>query len=242
MKIALIGYGKMGKEIEKIALLRNHEIVLTIDKDNLSDMVAEKLSKADVAIEFTMPQAALENYQRCFEANVPVVTGTTGWLDKLPEIEKICAEKKKTFFYASNFSLGVNLFFELNRVLARMMKNFGDYNVSMEETHHTQKLDAPSGTAISLANDLLSVLDQKAQWVNEPSPNAEDLCITSVRRDNVPGIHTVKYESPVDFIEITHSAHNRQGFALGAVLAAEFVIGKTGVFTMSDLLQLGKQQ
>ena len=238
MKIALIGYGKMGKEIEQIAIGRGHTVVLKIDIDNQRDLTVSNLSKADVAIEFTTPVTATANYRICFEAGVPVVSGTTGWLEQKPMIENECLAKNGCFFYTSNFSLGMNLFFELNKILARMMKPFPQYEVSMTEIHHTQKLDAPSGTAITLAEGIISENGSKKSWTIEPPKSWEELHIESVRKDPYPGLHTVKYDSEVDYIEITHNAYSRKGLALGAVLAAEFCLGKKGIFNMSDLLKL----
>jgi 4-hydroxy-tetrahydrodipicolinate reductase len=236
MKIALIGYGKMGRTIEEIAISRGHEIVLKIDVSNAGDLTKENLKRADVAIEFTTPDSAVDNYQLCFDAGVPVVSGTTGWLSRREEVEKACQEKGSCFFYASNFSLGVNLFFELNRRLARMMNAFGQYNVSMTEVHHTQKLDAPSGTAISLAEDIISEVKRMDSWtIGEPVSDHE-IPIKAIREGEVPGIHSVKYDSEVDFIEITHSAKSRRGFAFGAVLAAEFCQGRQGILSMKNLL------
>lgn len=238
MNIALIGYGRMGKEIEKIAIDRGHKIGLIIDIDNSNQLTPENLKDIDVAIEFTIPISAIGNYKTCFDAGVPVVSGTTGWLDKWDEIVSYCEEKGSAFFYASNFSLGVNVFFDLNRKLAAMMKQFDQYQVQITEVHHTKKLDAPSGTAISLANDLIALNTNLTQWVNTESLSTDKLGIVSKREGNVPGIHTVKYNSDVDFIEITHSAKSRAGFAFGAVLAAEFISGKKGILTMKDLLNL----
>ena len=238
MNIALIGYGKMGKEIEKIAHSRGHKTPLKIDISNPEDLTVENLQKCDVAIEFTIPSSAIANYLKCFEAGIPVVSGTTGWLDQEEFIFDKCAKAKGTFFYASNFSVGVNLFFELNKTLAELMSVQKDYNADMLEVHHTQKLDAPSGTAISLAEDLLEKLPSKKSWVNQAQDADNQLGIISERRGEVPGIHTIKYESEVDYIEITHSAKSRKGFAFGAVLAAEFSKGKTGILTMKDLLNL----
>ena len=237
MKIALIGYGKMGHTIERIARERGHEIVAIIDKDNQQDFESEAFRSADVAIEFSMPSAAMENYAKCFAANVPVVAGTTGWLDRINEIKEACADGKQTFFYASNFSIGVNIFFALNKYLARIMNNYPAYNVRMEETHHIHKLDAPSGTAITLAEGLIENLDSKTKWVEGVEPKADEIGITAFRRDEVPGIHTITYESPVDTITITHDAKSREGFALGAVVAAEFVNGKKGFLTMEDMMK-----
>ncbi len=239
MKIALIGYGKMGKEIEKIALSRGHKIGLKIDITNQDDLTVENLQKCDVAIEFTIPASAVSNYNLCFEAGIPVVSGTTGWLDKKDEVYKKCSDTNGTFFYGSNFSVGVNLFFELNKKLAELMAPRAEYGVEMTEVHHTQKLDAPSGTAISLADDILEKLPYKNSWVNDHlNPATNEMNIKSERVGQVPGIHTIKYESDVDFIEITHSAKSRQGFAFGAVLAAEYSIGNKGILTMKDLLKL----
>ena len=240
MNIALIGYGRMGHEIEKIAVDRGHTIGLIIDIDNQNDLNPEKLKGIDVAIEFTIPASAINNYKICFDAGVPVVSGTTGWLDKWDEVTKYCLQKNSAFFYASNFSLGVNLFFEINRMVAKLMKPFEKYNIEMTEVHHTKKLDAPSGTAISLANDIIEQYDQMTGWVNQYSDSKKILGIESVREGDVPGIHTIKYNSEVDFIEITHSAKTRKGFALGAVLAAEFSAGKEGLLTMKDLLNIDK--
>ena len=236
MKIALIGYGKMGHEIEKIALHRGHEVVCTIDMNEDDKFESDEFKSADVAIEFTSPQSALNNYKRAFAANVPVVSGTTGWLEHIEKIKKECSENGKTFFYASNFSLGVNLFFALNKKLAKMMNQFPDYNVRMEETHHIHKLDAPSGTAITLAEGVLENIDAKSKWALDKTELDSDLLITSFREGEVPGIHTVVYESEVDSIQITHDAKSRKGFALGAVLAAEFTNGKKGYLGMEDML------
>jgi len=235
MKIALIGYGKMGHEIERIALERGHSIVSTIDINNLEEFESENFLTAEVVIEFTRPETAFDNYQKCFEANLPIVSGTTGWLEHLDEIKASCA-KGQTFFYASNFSLGVNIFFALNKKLAEMMNNFPVYNVRMKEVHHTQKLDAPSGTAITLAEDILKNLDRKTTWVKETQHKPEDLAIASERTGQVPGFHEITYESDVDTITIAHDAKSRAGFALGAVLAAEFTVGKKGFLGMPDLL------
>jgi len=238
MKIALIGYGKMGKEIEKICHERGHETPLIIDVKNNNDLNSISLKNIDVAIEFTVPKSALENYKKCFAANVPVVSGTTGWLDNFNEVKSICKKDGKGFFYASNFSLGVNLFFELNAYLAKLMNPHGGYDVAMEEIHHTQKLDAPSGTAITLAEGIVDNLDRKQNWVLNDFNTTENLQIVAKRLGTVPGTHTITYDSEVDKIEITHVAKGRKGFALGSVLAAEFMIGKSGVYGMKDLLNL----
>lgn len=238
MKIALIGYGKMGKIIEQIALDRGHEIVLTIDITNQHELTVENLRKADVAIEFTVPASAIPNYKLCFEAGIPVVSGTTGWLDRKAEVLEEMNKHNGTFFYASNFSLGVNLFFALNKKLAALMANRPEYDITMEEVHHTQKLDAPSGTAITLAEELFENHPGKKSWTLDRPNNPEQLQITAIREGQVPGIHRIKYESEVDHILIEHSAKSRQGFALGAVLAAEFSFGKKGILSMNDLLNL----
>lgn len=237
MKIGLIGYGKMGKEIEKIAIERGHSIPLIIDAHNPSDLTSENLTNCDAVIEFTMPESAVRNYMACFEAGVPVVSGTTGWLHRQEEVHRKCRETDGTFFYASNFSVGVNLFFELNRKLAQLMADHPEYQVRMTEVHHTQKLDAPSGTAITLAESLLEILPGKKSWKNQAQVAADELSILSERVGEVPGIHTITYESEVDLIEITHSAKNRKGFALGAVLAAEFCLQNKGILSMKDLLK-----
>lgn len=236
MKIALIGYGKMGKIIERIALERGHEIVSVIDVNNSEDFNSVAFKSADVAIEFTAPQVALGNVKRAFAAGVPVVSGTTGWTDQFPELKKEIDEKGYTLFWSSNFSLGVNIFMAVNKYLAGIMNNFPDYNVEMTEVHHTQKLDAPSGTAITLAEQILEKIDRKTAWVKEVETKPEDLAIKSIREGQVPGIHTIRYESAVDSIEITHDAKSREGFALGAVVAAEFTAGKKGLLGMSDML------
>lgn len=233
MKIALFGYGKMGKMIEKIALSRNHTIVAKVDVDT----VDIDFSEMDVAIDFSMPSAAYVNLTKCFEHGVPVISGTTGWLDKYDEAVALCKENKGAFIYASNFSLGVNVFFELNEYLAKMMKNLDQYKVSMEEIHHTQKLDEPSGTAITLAEGIIKNTKYNA-WKLENAP-AGEIPIVSKRIGTTPGTHSIDYSSEVDSIEIKHTAHNREGFALGAVIAAEWIVGKTGVFTMKDVLNLG---
>jgi 4-hydroxy-tetrahydrodipicolinate reductase len=238
MKIALIGYGKMGQAIEGIALEKGHEIVLKIDIANAADFTKENMSKADVAIEFTGPHSAFDNVMKCIEFGIPVVCGSTGWLDKWEQAKKYCEEKNGTLVYASNYSIGVNLFFELNTYLAKLMAKHAGYNVQLEEIHHTQKKDAPSGTAITLAEGVLQHIQGKKQWVNHLSDNPEELEIISERIDPAPGTHKIKYSSPVDDIEIIHTAHNRIGFAGGAVLAAEFTPGKKGVFGMKDVLGL----
>jgi 4-hydroxy-tetrahydrodipicolinate reductase len=236
MNIALIGYGKMGKEIEQIAIARGHKIVLKVDVNNATTYSIEELKQADVAIEFSTPESAINNIYKCFDANVPIVVGTTGWLNRLEEVKQKCSEKNQTLFYASNYSIGVNLFFKLNEYLAKMMNAYSEYNVTMEEIHHVHKLDAPSGTAISLANQVIEQIDAKQKWVNASSDNKNELSIISKRMDEVPGTHTVTYGSAVDEISITHIAHNRKGFALGAVIAAEWLKNKKGIFGMNDLI------
>ena len=233
MKIALLGYGKMGKEIEKIALKRGHEIVLR--KTEYNDYSG--LEHADVAIDFSIPTAATENISTCFEHNIPVVSGTTGWLEHYNDMTALCEEKNGAFLYGSNFSVGVNLFFELNSYLAKLMANIKEYKVSMEEIHHTQKLDAPSGTAISLAQGIIAETNYE-QWTMD-SAKENQIYIDAKRIEDVPGTHSVFYKSSVDEIEIKHTAFSRQGFALGAVIAAEWILGKKGIFTMKDVLNLG---
>ena len=238
MKIALIGYGKMGKEIEKIALDRGHEISLKIDVSNPEELTIQNLQKSDIAIEFTVPSLAVNHYQLCFEAGIPVVSGTTGWLDRKAEVFEKCKNLNGTFFYASNFSLGVNIFFSLNKKLAALMANHSEYNVGMTEIHHTQKLDAPSGTAITLAEGVMENIPSKTKWVNQETENSAEIGIISERIGEVPGTHIIKYDSEVDYIEITHCAKNRKGLAFGAVLAAEFSYSKKGILTMNDLLNI----
>lgn len=235
MKIALVGYGKMGKEIEAIALKRGHTIVLKIDKDNSEIVTKSDLEKADVAIEFSTPHTVLENIKKCINASLPIVVGTTGWYDHFDEIKRFCSEKNGSLFHATNFSLGVNLFFKVNSYLAELMNKYSNYEVSMEEIHHIHKLDKPSGTAITLANQVIEKLDRKNKWSID-APSADALFIKDIREGEVPGTHILKYHSDVDDIEIMHKAHNRKGFALGAVIAAEFLHGKKGIYTMSDLI------
>jgi 4-hydroxy-tetrahydrodipicolinate reductase len=248
MKIALLGYGKMGKIIEKIAIDRKHEIVLKIDYDNLNDLTTENLQKADVAIEFSTPATVLGNIDHCFKAGVPIVVGTTGWHEQLIQIKERCEANNNSFIYATNFSVGVNIFFHVNKFLAKLMNQHPYYEVQVEEIHHTQKLDAPSGTAITIAEGILENLDAKKQWVNaltadgkdgdENNAKVDDLLIESYRIDSVPGTHTVIYDSEVDTIEFKHTAHNRNGFALGAVLAAEWVKDKKGFYSVADMFDL----
>uniref|UniRef100_UPI003FEFE7DF 4-hydroxy-tetrahydrodipicolinate reductase n=1 Tax=Prevotella sp. TaxID=59823 RepID=UPI003FEFE7DF len=250
MKIALIGYGKMGKMIEQIALGRGHQIVSIIDVDNQQDFDSPEFASADVAIEFTNPTAAYGNYLKAFAKGVKVVSGSTGWLkDHKADVERMCTEGGQTLFWASNFSVGVAIFSAVNRYLATIMNSFPEYDVTMEETHHVHKLDAPSGTAITLAEEIVDRLDRKQRWVKGTVQAADgtvsgteacapgELRIDAVRRGEVPGIHTVKYDSPADSITITHDAHSRQGFALGAVLAAEYTAGHTGLLTIGDMFK-----
>jgi 4-hydroxy-tetrahydrodipicolinate reductase len=234
MKIVLVGYGKMGKTIERVATGRGHIISGKIDIENQQDL---DTVDADVAIEFSHPEAAYKNVVRCLERRIPVVCGTTGWLDRKHEVELFAASSGGTFFYASNYSIGVNVFFKLNEHLAKMMNNFQAYDVSIDEVHHTQKKDAPSGTAITLAEGVVKNLARKKKWVNTSDGKAEDIEIHSFRIDDVPGTHVIKYASVIDDIEIRHTAHTREGFALGAVMVAEWLSGKKGVLNMDDFLK-----
>lgn len=238
MNIALIGYGKMGKAIEEIALQRGHTIVLKIDIDNADQFTKANLAKADVAIEFTGPHSAYDNVKKLMEYGAAAVCGSTGWLDKLPEIHDDCKKYNAAFLYASNFSVGVNIFFEVNKRLASLMKDHEDYEIQLTEIHHTEKKDAPSGTAITLAEQVLENIPRKKKWANHISDNPEDLEILSERIDPAAGTHKVKYSSGIDDIEIIHTAHTRKGFALGAVLAAEFLAGRKGIYSMKDVLGL----
>jgi 4-hydroxy-tetrahydrodipicolinate reductase len=235
MNILLLGYGKMGKTIEQIAISRNHNITARIDVNNRHELANINAHNTDVAIEFSQPEAAVENLKWCFEYHIPVVCGTTGWLSHKQEIESLCLEKEGGFFYASNYSIGVNIFFKLNQILAKLMNGY-DYQVEMTEIHHIHKLDAPSGTAITLAEGVIENFSGKKQWKNQPTLNADELYIKSLREGEVPGTHTVRYQSEVDSIEITHEAFSRQGFALGAVVAAEWLKGKKGIFGMKEML------
>nr|WP_321222784.1 4-hydroxy-tetrahydrodipicolinate reductase [uncultured Psychroserpens sp.] len=232
MRIALLGYGKMGKAIETIALDRGHEITLKVS----STSETFDLQNCDVAIDFSLPTSAVANISKCLEANVPVISGTTGWLDDYDKVISLCKAKEGTFLYASNFSLGVNIFFELNKTLAKLMAKLPQYKISVEEIHHTQKLDAPSGTAITLANEIIDQTNYEKWTLDTPKQN--EIGILAKRIENVPGTHDINYESKVDSIQIKHTAHSREGFALGAVIAAEFVHDKTGVFTMKDVLNI----
>ena len=242
MKIAILGYGKMGRIIEQFATERGHEIVLKINIDNTEDLTLANLGMADVAIDFSTPDSALSNIELCFDAGVPVVVGTTGWYGHLQTVKNKCVEGNKTLLYASNFSIGVNVFFFVNKVLAKIMNRYPQYEVQVEEIHHTQKLDSPSGTAMTISEGILSELDRKNEWVNELIGSAEEfivkpdqLLIESHRIEDVPGTHTVIYSSEVDDIEFKHKAHNRAGFALGAVLAAEWLEDKTGFYNITDM-------
>lgn len=236
MKIALIGYGKMGKEIEKIALSRGHQIVCKIDINNPEAFESETFKTADVAIEFTNPKVAYSNCLKAFKAGVKLVSGSTGWMnDHEDDVKKLCETEGKTLFWSSNFSLGVAIFSAVNNYLAKIMNKFPVYDVSMTETHHIHKLDAPSGTAITLAQSIIENIDRKTSWTKETTKTKEDIPIHSIREGEVAGIHTIRYDSDADSITITHDAKNRSGFALGAVLAAEFTIGKQGFLKMSDL-------
>lgn len=239
MKIAIIGYGRMGHEIERIALHRNHKISYIIDAQNQDDLLKMNKFDTDVAIEFSMPTEANRNILQCFEANIPVVSGTTGWAEKLNELKQLSIKQKKGFLYASNFSIGVNVLFSLNTMLARLMNAFPDYQVQIKETHHTRKLDSPSGTAISLADGIVKNSERLSRWEETDHPQSGTLGIQSYRIGEVPGIHEIIYESSFDSIELRHSAKNRQGFALGAVLAAEFMQNKTSFYEMKDVLKLG---
>jgi len=242
MNIALLGYGKMGRIIEQFAIDRGHQVVLKIDAYNLDEFTAENLQQADVAIDFSTPDSALDNIERCFEAGVPIVVGTTGWYGHLQKVKDACEAGNNTLLYASNFSIGVNVFFFVNKVLAKVMNRYPQYDVLVEEIHHTQKLDSPSGTAITIAEGIIEGLDRKNEWVNELSgdnndviPKPDQLLIESHRIEDVPGTHTVIYSSEVDDIEFKHKAHSRAGFALGAVVAAEWLKDKKGFYSIKDM-------
>ncbi len=238
MKIALLGYGRMGKSIEEIAITRGHEIVLKIDKSNKDELTAKNLSQADVAIDFSLPDIALEHITSALNAGIPIVSGTTGWLNEMPHVQDYCKKRNGAFLYASNFSIGVNIFFEINKKLAQLMQAQEQYNIDMEEIHHIHKLDSPSGTAITLANQIINNIERKDHWTEETEHQENDIFIQSKRIDLTPGTHSVRYFSEIDDIEIKHTAHSRKGFALGAVIAAEWIIGKNGIFTMQDVLNL----
>ena len=236
MKIALLGYGKMGHEIERICAKMDHEITLIIDSEDDWGKSGSGLKEADIAIDFSVPDQVVKNIYRCFDAGVPVVIGTTGWYDEMEEVKKNCYERGQSLFYSANFSIGVNIFFDLNRHFAKLMSERGEYEISIEETHHIHKQDTPSGTAIVLANEIIQHIGRLAKWVKENPDNPEELGIKSFRVENVPGTHKVRYESENDMIEIVHTAKNRRGFAIGAIMAAEWLIGKKGCFEMKDLL------
>jgi len=238
MKIALIGYGKMGKTIEEIAVKKGHEIVLKIGHGNRIDFKQENIQKADVCIEFSTPDAAFDNVTKCLMAGVPTVCGTTAWLQHLSEVQQLCLKQETAFLYASNFSIGVNLFFKINAYVAELMSRYNNYDVSMEEIHHTQKKDSPSGTAVTLAEGILRHHPHKTAWVNQEEVQSNELSIRSKRIDPAPGTHSIIYHSDIDEITITHTAHSRLGFASGALTAAEFLSNKKGLFTMSDVLEI----
>jgi 4-hydroxy-tetrahydrodipicolinate reductase len=237
MKIAIIGYGKMGRMVEEAARLRHHEIGLVIDLHNLADLTPALLKNNDVAIEFSTPASAYNNISACFDAGIPVVSGTTGWLERMEEVKKRCDQEHKALVYSSNFSLGVNILFHLNKKLAEIMNRYENYHVSIQEIHHITKKDAPSGTAITLAGDIINCLDRKNGWTMDPAPGSDSIPVKAIRADQVVGIHEVCYESENDRLAIKHSAANRKGLAAGAILAAEFIQGRTGFYTMQDLLQ-----
>ena len=236
MNIAIVGYGKMGKEIEKMALARNHLIKLIVDQENSELLETGDLSKIDVAIEFSTPDAAFTNIRNLVQNGVPTISGTTGWLEKYEEISELIAKKNGAFLYASNFSIGVNLFFKLNRYLAKLIEPYPEYALSISETHHTEKLDAPSGTAITLAKDIIHESKNFLSWSKDASTNEKNIPIHSHRIPKVAGIHTIEFNSEIDSLMITHQAHNRKGFALGAIIAAEWIIGKRGMFKMDDVI------
>jgi len=236
MRIVLIGYGKMGKEIERIAIDRGHQIVSKIDIENPDDLISLTNNEVDVAIEFSNPVSAFSNIMKCIEKQIPIVCGTTGWLEKKTEVEKATQSFDSTFFYASNYSIGVNLFFKLNKQLAKLMQPHSGYDIYTNEIHHIEKKDSPSGTAITIAEGIMSQYPNKNKWVNNEIPGADEIAIWSQRETTKPGTHTVKYISKVDQIEVTHEAFSREGFALGAVIAAEWILGKKGVLGMDDML------
>lgn len=238
MNIALIGYGKMGKTIEKLALAKGHHIVLKINQENIAELSSENLKKADVCIEFTSPHTAFNMVSACLKAGIPTVCGTTAWLNQLDEAKQLAKKNNTAFLYASNFSLGVNLFFKINQYAAKLIGRYSQYNVSIDETHHTQKLDAPSGTAVTLAEDILREHPIINKWVNHNTTQANELTIRSHRIDPAPGTHSIRWASDIDTIELSHTAHSREGFAAGALLAAEFLHGKTGIFSMDDVLSV----
>ncbi len=238
MNVAIIGYGKMGHEIERILIERGHNVSLIIDQDNAADLTTENLATVDVAIEFTMPSTAYNNLRICIESGTPVVSGTTGWLERYDELAALCTERESALFYASNYSLGVNLMFRINKKLAEMMNRVDGYGVEIEEIHHIHKLDAPSGTAITIAEGLIGGIDGLKSWVNDTPPSEGEVEIKSVREGEIPGTHTVKYESADDVLELRHTIKNRSTLAYGAVVASEFLCGKVGIYTMDDLLSV----
>lgn len=238
MKIALIGYGKMGHEIENVAIARGHEVVITIDKDNINDFTSENLAKADVAIEFSTPATAFQNIMNCLKAGIPVVVGTTGWLDKLDEVKQVLSKKNSAMFYASNYSVGVNLYFRVTKILSNYINKVKGYTPSIVEIHHTQKFDAPSGTAITLAQIVSESIDELTGWTLLPDKDSTKISIEAKREGDVPGTHSITFDSEQDEIILTHRAKSRKGFALGAVMAAEFIVDKKGYFTMDDLLTI----
>ena len=248
MKIALIGYGKMGKAIHELANEKNekldkkhYDISLIIDVENRNSITKEDLQQVDVAIEFTSPHTAVENIKWCFDADIPVVVGSTGWTDNLTEINQYAIDNNKAFLFAPNFSIGVNIFFEVNRYLAQIMNNHDEYNILLEEIHHTEKKDAPSGTGLHAALDILKRIERKKDWINNETKNIETLSILSKREENVPGTHIVTYESAIDKIDLIHTAHNRKGFAGGALLAADWILNKKGAYSMEDVLGFNKK-
>lgn len=240
MKISILGYGKMGKEIEKIALEHGHEILTKIDNPRDWKKNISLFKKSDIAIDFSTPQTAIPNIYKCFEYDIPIVIGTTGWYEKFEEIKNFTINNNKALFYASNFSIGVNIFFKINNILAKIMNGHKEYNVKIQETHHIHKLDAPSGTAITLANGIIENLDNKKSWTNNKTNKNKELEITSIRKGEISGIHSVEYDSDFDTIELKHSAKSRKAFAMGAVIAAEWLYGKKGVFNMNDILSENK--
>lgn len=236
MNIAIIGYGRMGREVKELAISKGHNIVAVIDNEDDWKATENNLGKAQIAIEFSMPETAVSNILRCFDSGLAVVSGTTGWLDSFKDVKKACLDGEHAFFYASNFSPGMNIMFELNKQLAKLMSRQDGYRILIEEIHHAGKKDSPSGTAITLANDIINENPKKSKWVNRPAPESEDLEIISIRRNQVPGTHFTRYDSDIDSLEIRHTAHSREGFAHGAILAAGWLLGRKGCFSMQDLL------
>ncbi len=237
MKAAIIGYGKMGREIERILIERGHEVTLIVDADNTADLNAERLANVDVALEFTTPDTALQNIRQCLECATAVVSGTTGWTHHLPQMKALCLERGGALFYASNFCLGVNLMFRFNRTLAQMMNRFSQYEVAISETHHIHKKDSPSGTAITIAEGIIDNVERKMRWENNPTTDSQTIAIESIREGEIAGIHSVTYESADDSLTLSHTIKNRRTLAMGAVVAAEFICGKQGIYTMDDLLK-----